>query len=82
MIRRHNWSSALKTTVKFKGYGDIFLSAFMDRQNAIISIEVAKNKLLANLKSKWWNNLNSQNKLDIYRQVKSQFGPEEYINHQ
>ena len=69
----------MKTILKSIGYGDKFLSPFMDRQTAIISIEGAKNKLLAYFKSKRLNNVNSQNKLDIYRQVKSQFGPEENI---
>ena len=80
MKRRHNWSFDLKTILKSIGYGgDKFLSPFTDRQTAIISIEGAKNKLLANLKSKCRNNVNSQNKLAIYRQVKSQSGPKEYI---
>ena len=64
---RNNWCHDIKTLLKSVDCGNMYLSASTDKQNVIISIEFAKDKLTSNYKAKWWNDISSQNKLDIYR---------------
>ena len=56
------------------------MSTLNNTQNAIISIDAAKDKLMLNYKHECGNDVASQIKLDNYTLVKRQFGAEEYVN--
>ena len=56
------------------------MSTLNNTQNAIISIDAAKDKLMLNYKHECGNDVASQIKLDKYTLVKREFGAEEYVN--
>ena len=60
-------------------FGDKYLSALNNTQNAIISIDAAKDKLMQKYKHKWGNDVASPTKLDNYKIMKHEFGAEEYV---
>lgn len=76
---RNNWCHDVKTILKSIGWGNKYHNVLTDSQNSTVSIAMAREKLLLNFKEKWWNDVLSQSKLDIYKILKHQFGVEDYI---
>ena len=76
---RNNWCHEVKNILKSIDFGDKYLSALNNTQNAIISTDAAKDKLMQKYKHKWGNDVASQTKLDNYKIMKQEFGAEEYV---
>ena len=76
---RNNWCHEVRNILKSIDFGDKYLNALNNTQNAIISIDAAKDKLMLKYKHKWGNDVASQTKLDNYKIMKHEFGAEEYV---
>ena len=76
---RNNWWHEVRNILKSTEFGDKYLSALNNTQNAIISIDTAKDKLMRKHKHKWGNDVASQTKLDNYKIMTHEFGAEEYV---
>ena len=63
---RNNWCHEVRNILKSIDFGDIYLSELNNTQNAIISIDAVKDKLMQKYKHKWGNDVASQTKLDNY----------------
>ena len=76
---RNNWCHEVRNMLRSIDFGDKYLSALNNTQNAIISIDAAKDKLMPKYKHKWGNDVASQTKLDNYKIMKHEFGAVEYV---